>query len=135
MQERMRSMAKVVAAITAAIALIIGMPSAGALEIRPFSAEALAEAKRADAPIALHFHSKWCATCRLQAKAFDAMRSAPDLDMTLLVVDFDEDHATPRAFRVFVPAAVVVMRGSSERARLLGVVDLKALAAALRSAL
>lgn len=95
----------------------------------------LAEAKAADAPIALHFHSKSCTTCRQQAKAFDAMRAEPDLDMKLLVVDFDEDRETSRAFRVIVPGTIVVLRGQVERARLMGVVEPKQLRAALREAL
>jgi len=107
---------------------------ASALEIEPFSVEALTRAQRADAPLALHFHSHSCATCRLQAKAFDAMRAEPGLEMTLLVVDFDQDRETCRAFRVFAPGAVVVLRGSVERARLMGVVDPEQLRAALRAA-
>lgn len=110
-------------------------PFAAALEIVPFSAEALAQAQRAGAPIALHFHSKSCGTCRLQAKAFDAMRTDTELALTLLVVDFDEDRETSRAFRVMAPGALIVLRGSVERARLLGVVEPERLRAALRSAL
>jgi len=110
-------------------------PIAAALEIVPFSTEALAQAQRADAPIALHFHSKSCGTCRLQAKAFEAMRADTGLALTLLVVDFDEDRETPRAFRVMAPGALIALRGSVERARLLGVVEPERLRAALRSAL
>jgi len=95
----------------------------------------LADAKAADAPLALHFHSKSCATCRQQAKAFETMRAEPGLDMKLLVVDFDEDRETSRAFRVIVPGTVVVLRGHAERARMMGVVDPRQLRAALRGAL
>ncbi len=63
------------------------------------------------------------------------MRAEPGLDMTLLVVDFDEDRETSRAFRVVVSGTVVVLRGHAERARLLGVVDPKQLRDALRGAL
>lgn len=107
---------------------------AAALEIVPYSAEALRQAQQADAPIALHFHSKSCATCRLQEKAFLAMRDDPELDMKLLVVDFDEDTETPRSFRVFATGAVVVLRGTAERARMMGVVDRKQLKAGLLKA-
>lgn len=55
--------------------------------------------------------------------------------MKLLVVDFDEDRETSRAFRVVVPGTVIVLRGQQERARLMGVVDRKQLRAALRGAL
>lgn len=108
---------------------------AAALGIVPFSPEALARAQHADAPIALHFHSKSCGTCRLQAKAFEAMRADAELALTLLVVDFDEDRETSRAFRVVAPGALIVLRGNVERARLSGVVEPERLRAALRSAL
>ena len=62
------------------------------------------------------------------------MRAEPGLDMKLLVVDFDEDRDTSRAFRVVVPGTIVVLRGQSERARLMGVVEPKQLRAALRGA-
>lgn len=115
----MRSLPAVLA--TASLAFAVSLASA--LEIEPFSAEALAQAKQADAPIALHFHSNWCATCKMQVKAFEALRADPQLNMKLLVVDFDEDRATSRAFRVPVSGAVVVLRGDAERARLIGVSD------------
>jgi len=121
-------------AIALVIAFSLWASLAGALEIEPFSAEALAQARRADAPIALHFHSKSCGTCRLQSKAFEAMRAEPGLEMTLLVVDFDDDSKTPRAFRVFVAGAVVVLRGAVERTRLMGVVDPRQLREALLTA-
>lgn len=130
MENRKRSLP----AIALAIAFSLWASLAGALEIEPFTAEALAQAQRADAPIALHFHSKACGTCRLQSKAFEALRAEPGLEMTLLVVDFDDDQETPRAFRVFVAGAVVVLRGAVERTRLMGVVDPRQLREALLTA-
>jgi len=120
-------------AMAAGLALAVGL--AQALEIRPFSPQALEQAQRADAPLALHFHSNWCATCKLQSRAFESLRSQPGLGLTLLVVDFDEDRQTSRAFRVTVPGALIVLRGTVERARLQGVVDSRQLRDALRAAL
>ena len=125
---------KTVSSMVIATVLFAAASLASALEIVPFSAQALEEAKRSDAPVALHFHSQWCQTCKLQSKAFEAMRSEPGLEMKLLVVDFDADRATRRAFRVPVSGAVVVLRGETERARLIGVVDREELSAALRKA-
>jgi len=117
---------------TASLALAVSLASA--LEIEPYSAEALEKAKEAEAPIALHFHSNWCATCKMQVKAFEVLRTDPELDMKLLVVDFDEDRATSRAFRVPVSGAVIVLHGALERARVFGVVDPQQLREALRKA-
>ncbi|MCW5632415.1 MAG: thioredoxin family protein [Rubrivivax sp.] len=106
-----------------------------ALEIVPYSDEAREHARQANAPVALHFHSRWCATCRQQRKVFEQLRDEPGLDLKLLVVDFDDDGETVRAFRVGMPGVLIVMRGDGERARLAGVVARDELAAALRKAL
>ncbi len=120
----------------AVICIGIGVAAsfANALEIEPFTAQALDEAKRTDAPVALQFHSSWCTTCKMQDRAFEQLRSDPDLQMKLLVVNFDEDRSTTRAFRVPVSGAVIVLRGAVERARLMGVVDREQLREALRKA-
>lgn len=129
-QTRMRRLP----AVLVAIGLALAAQPASALEIEPFSADALARARRSEAPVALHFHSKWCGTCRMQARAFDAMRAEQGLGLALLVVDFDEDRATSRAFHVSVPGVVVVLRGETERARAIGVTDPEQLRAVLRKA-
>ncbi len=116
-----------------AFGLTLAATCASALEIVPYSAEQFAKAQQAGEPIALHFHSDWCATCKQQTKAFNAMRSDPDLAMTMFVVG-DDDRETLRRFRVGVTGVVVVFRGETERARSIGVVDPKQLRALLRSA-
>jgi len=128
-------MVKFLSAVVAAAVAALVASAASALEILPYSAEALARARAADEPIALHFHSQWCATCKMQTKAFEAMRSEPGLDITLLVVDFDEERELKREFRVPVSGVVIVLRGNAERARLNSVVDPRELSAALRRAL
>jgi len=126
---------KLLSAVTAAIAAILVASAANALDILPYSAQALAKAQAEDAPVALHFHSQWCATCKMQTKAFEAMRAEPDLEITLLVVDFDEERALKRQFRVPASGVVIVLRGKTERARLNSVVEPDKLREALRSAL
>jgi len=120
--------------VTAAVAILVTF-AASALEIVPYSAQALEKARAEDAPVALHFHSQWCATCKMQTKAFEAMRAEAGLDITLLVVDFDEERALRREFRVPASGVVIVLRGKAERARLNSVVDPDKLREAIRSAL
>lgn len=117
-----------------AVVLMLAVAVAGAFEIVPYSAKALEEARGTDSPVALHFHSKWCATCRQQTKVFRQLRSEPQLDMKLLVVDFDADEATVQDFGATVPGLVIVMRGSVERARMTGVTKPDDLLAGLRKA-
>jgi len=126
---------KLLSAMVAAAVAILVTSAASALEIVPYSAQALAKAQAEDAPVALHFHSQWCATCKMQAKAFEAMRAEPDLEITLLVVDFDEERQLKRQFRVPASGVLIVLRGKTERTRLNSVVDPDKLREALRSAL
>lgn len=125
---------KILAAITISVGAALALLPAAALEIEPYSADSFAKAQRENAPVALHFHSKWCATCKLQDQAFHDLQADTALDMKLLVVDFDEDRPTSRAFRVPVSGAVIVFRGESERARSIGVLDRKQLRETLRKA-
>ena len=120
--------------IAAAWVLLLAARAGGALEIVPYSVEAMEDARRNDAPIALHFHSDWCSTCRQQRKAFEQLRSAAGLELTLLIVDFDTDDDAVSAFGVPVSSVLIVMHGDVERARLIGVTDRDELAKALREA-
>jgi thiol-disulfide isomerase/thioredoxin len=120
-----------------AAACVLPFPASAsvALEIVPYSDQALEHARRGSAPVALHFHWRWCGTCRQRKKVFERLRDEPEVDLKLLVVDFDNDGRTLRAFRVSVPGVLIVMRGDGERARLIGVVAPDELIAALRKAL
>ena len=41
-----------------------------ALDIKPYSAQALSAEQQAGKPVTLHFHADWCPTCRAQEKVF-----------------------------------------------------------------
>ncbi|MDH5206158.1 MAG: thioredoxin family protein, partial [Hylemonella sp.] len=69
-----------------ALSLTLGLGSAHALDIQPYSADALSAAQQAGQPVALHFHADWCPTCRAQTKVFHQFSADKVLDMTLLVV-------------------------------------------------
>jgi thioredoxin 1 len=125
---------KILPTISMGVVAALAVSLAGALEIEPFSGDSLAQAQRAGAPVALHFHSQWCGTCKLQDLAFREMQTDPGLPMKLLVVDFDEDLPTSRAFRVPASGAVIVFRGQVERARSFGILDRKQLRDVLRKA-
>ena len=50
-------------------ALLASATAAQALDIKPYTATALAAAQQAGKPVALHFHADWCPTCKAQAKS------------------------------------------------------------------
>ena len=118
-----------------ALSLTLGLGSAHALDIQPYSADALSAAQQAGQPVALHFHADWCPTCRAQTKVFQQFSADKVLDMTLLVVNYDKERELKRQLGVRTQSTLIVYRGAKETARLGGDTDADALRAALQSAL
>ncbi len=91
-----------------------------ALELAPYSAEALAKAQQANQPVALHFHADWCPTCRAQDKALDTLKAEKGLDITVLKANYDTEKELKRRFRINGQSTLVVLKGDKEAARLMG---------------
>jgi thioredoxin 1 len=107
---------------------------AHALEIKPYTAAALAAAQQADQPVAVHFHADWCPTCRAQTKVLQSLEAEPGLDLTVLVANYDTEKALKRRFKVNAQSTLVVLHGKSERARLVGDTTTAGIRDALKSA-
>ncbi|MEW6689158.1 MAG: thioredoxin family protein [Pseudomonadota bacterium] len=105
------------------------------MEIKPYTADLLAQAQAAGRPVALHFHADWCPTCRAQEDVFNRLESDATLALTLLVVDYDKERELKRKLNVRVQSTLIVFRGKAERARLAGETSEEKLKAALRAAL
>lgn len=108
---------------------------AQALDIKPYSEAALAQAQAAGTPIALHFRADWCPTCRAQDKVLDSLKNDKNLNLTLLSVDYDNEKALERRFHVNMQSTFIVLKGQKEEARLVGDTRAEAIRAALKSAL
>jgi len=122
--------------ITATALLSLGAaPLAHALEIKPFTAEALAAAQTAGQPVAVHFHADWCGTCKQQEKVLAQLKTEAGLDLTLLVADYDKEKDLRRALKVRSQSTMVVFRGKEEKARLGGDTDPAKFRAAFKAAL
>ena len=117
------------------VALLVAATATQALEIKPYTAAALAEAQKADKPVALHFHADWCPTCKAQAKSLAVLKAEPGLDVLLLVADYDTEKALKTRFKVRGQSTLVVLHGEQERARLVGDTTADALRVALKSGL
>lgn len=116
--------------------LLVGAAAlAHALDIKPYTATALAEAQKADKPVALHFHADWCPTCRAQDKTFQSLRKEQGLDITVLVVNYDTEKDLKRRFKVNMQSTIIVLRGEHEWARLVGDTSPASIRTALQSAL
>ena len=123
------------ASIAIAVVLSVAANLALALDIKPYSPEALAEAKAAGKPVALHFHADWCPTCRAQAKVFDSLKDDKSLPVTILVANYDRERELKQKLGVRTQSTLIVYRGDAEKARLAGETAAEKLKAALRAAL
>jgi thiol-disulfide isomerase/thioredoxin len=115
--------------------LLAVAPLVQALTVSPYSAEALAAAQQAGKPVAVHFHADWCPTCKQQEKALAQLKAEPQLEVLVLVADYDKEKDLRRAMKVRTQSTIVVFRGSDEKARLAGDTDVAAIRSALQRAL
>ena len=120
-----------------ALALVLSAAAAlaQALEVKPYTAQALAEAQSAGKPVAVHFHADWCGTCKQQEKAIAQLKGESGLDVTLLIADYDKEKDLRKALRVRSQSTMVVFRGKEEKARLGGDTEPAKFRAALKAAL
>ncbi len=117
-------------------ALIVGAATLSqALEIKPYTAAALAAAQKADKPVAVHFHADWCPTCRAQEKVLQTLKAEPGLDLTVLVANYDTEKDLKRRFNVRAQSTLIVLRGQQEWARLVGDTSADSIRQALKAAL
>ncbi|MDE2396722.1 MAG: thioredoxin family protein [Burkholderiales bacterium] len=121
---------------TIVAALMVGSAAlAHALDIKPYTPQALAQAEAGGQPLALHFRADWCPTCRAQDKVFQSMKSEKGLDLTILSVNYDTERALERRFRINSQSTLVVLKGQKEVARLVGDTSAADLRQALKAAL
>ena len=106
-----------------------------ALDVKPYSAAALAEAEKANQPLALHFHADWCPTCRAQDKVVQTLKTEKGLDLTLLTVNYDTEKELKRRFKVNSQSSLIVLHGQKETARLVGDTSTDGIRDALKTAL
>jgi len=121
--------------LIASTLLLAAASFAQALEVKPYSAAALAEAQKADKPVVLHFRADWCPTCRAQDKVLASLKTEPGLDLTVLAVNYDTEKDLNKRFGIRAQSTFVVLHGQKERGRSVGDITADGLRTALKAAL
>ena len=117
-------------------ALFAGIAAmAHALELKPYSATALAEAQKAESPVALHFRADWCPTCRAQDKVLEGLKAEPGLNLTVLAVNYDTEKDLKKQYKISSQSTLVVLKGQKESARLVGDTSRQGILTALKTPL
>ena len=123
-----------IAKIVAAAFFLGASASTLALDIKPYSAEALRAEQQSGKPVSLHFHANWCPTCRAQEKVFLQWKGDASVAGTLLVVDYDNEKELKKQLGIRTQSTLITYRGTVEKSRLAGDTDAGKLRAALLSA-
>lgn len=119
-----------------ASALLVASSWAQALEVNPYTEQALQQLKQAGSAVAVFFHADWCPTCRKQAESLDVLKADPALqDMTVLVADYDREKDLRRDLKVRSQSIMVVYSGDIEVTRVLGQTEPEAIKSAFTKAL
>ena len=105
-----------------------------ALDIKPYSAQALSTEQQAGKPVTLHFHADWCPTCRAQEKVLQQWKGDASVPGTVLVVNYDKEKELRKQLGVRTQSTLIVYQGNVEKVRLAGDTDPDKLRAALLSA-
>ncbi len=109
--------------------------AASALDVVPYSPEKFAEAQLAGKSVALHFHANWCPICRAQKKVIEELRADKSLPLTVYVADYDTVESLREKLHVTMQSTLIVYKGLSEKARIVGETDPKKIRAALAAGL
>lgn len=90
-------------------------PAVWALDKEPFTPERL-EALQADgALILIDVYATWCPTCARQQEVLEKyVAEHPDVDLNVLVVDFDQDREHVRALRAPRQSTLLLFRGEQQ---------------------
>lgn len=116
-----------------ALTLGAALSSAHALDIAPYTPQALAAKQQAGERVSLHFHAAWCPTCRAQDKVFSSFQGDASVPGTLLLVNYDTERDLKREMNVRSQATLIVFQGKTQVHRSGGVTDAEQLRAALNT--
>jgi len=87
-------------------------------------------------PVLVAIHADWCPTCKTQEMIVGELLKTPELRaITALRVDFDNQKAAVKDFKVQYQSTLIVFRGNQEVGRSTGDTHKERIAALLRKAI
>lgn len=87
-------------------------------------------------PVLVTIHADWCPTCKAQEPILGELLKTPELQaITALRVDFDQQKAVVKAFKVQYQSTLIVFKGGKEVGRSTGDTKKDSIAALLKKAL
>jgi thiol-disulfide isomerase/thioredoxin len=102
----------------------------------PYTQPAYDKLQSEGKPVVVWVHADWCPTCRAQAPIISALLKQKDFQgITVLRVDYDNQKAVVRAFRVWKQSTLIVFKGGREVGRSTGDTSREGLEILLRKAL
>lgn len=121
--------------ILATLALSLLAANAIAGEQKAFDASTFAALQSAGKPILIDVRADWCPICKRQAPIISSLLASPEFkDYTLLAVDFDNQPAVLRQFKVTQQSTLIVFKGNVEMGRSTGDTAKEGIAMLLRKA-
>lgn len=103
---------------------------------QPFDQATFDALQKQGRPILVMIHADWCPTCKAQKPIIDELLKTPELhSIDALRVDFDQQKAVVKAFKVQYQSTLIVFKGGKEAGRSTGDTKKDSIAALLRKAL
>lgn len=108
-------MKKLILALT-----ILATTFVNAGEIKPYTKTLFNELQSNGAPILIDVNAKWCGTCKKQGKVIkNYMESNPEIDLTVLKVDYDDQKTAVQYFKAPKQSTLVVFNNGEEIGRMI----------------
>ena len=106
---------------TLVAALMFCAAMAFAAEPRPFTTQEFDKLARDGKPVVVDVFAPWCPTCRAQKPIVESLsKQEAYKDVTVLTVDFDDDKAVLKQFKVFTQSTLIAFKGGKETGRSIG---------------
>ncbi len=108
---------------------------AAAAEHHAYSVSQFTKAQDEGKPILVDISASWCPVCKVQKSAIEREMSRPEFSQyQVFDVDFDSQKSVVQQFDASMQSTLIIFKGKSEKARLVGVTDPDIIDAMMRRA-